>query len=198
MGINLSKGGTVNLTKHAADAGHGQLTKVRVGLGWKASDIPGVEFDLDASVFGLGANNLVPRTEWFVFFNNLSSPGSEIVHQGDQLTGGTGQSDDEQIVIDLAALPAEIEHLPIYVCIFEAAKRGGLNFSQVSDAYVRVSDETTGTELARFDLSHGSTAADANVLHFASFNREGADWVLKAVGEGTTGEVESIVAKYGV
>ena len=43
MGVSLSKGGNVSLTKEAPG-----LTAVAVGLGWDARTTTGVEFDLDA------------------------------------------------------------------------------------------------------------------------------------------------------
>ncbi len=44
MGVSLSKGGNVSLTKAAPN-----LTAVIVGLGWDARTTTGVDFDLDAS-----------------------------------------------------------------------------------------------------------------------------------------------------
>ena len=203
MGINLTKGGSVSLTKQAG----GQLNKVCFGLAWDPSDIPGVKFDLDASIFGLGANGLVVAPEWFVFFNNLSSPGASIVHQGDELTGDT-EGDDEQIVVDLTALPGSVVSLPVYVCIFEAKKRAyadptdatktvPLTFAKVPSASVRIINEETGTELAKYDLTHDA-ASNANALHFGTLTRDAEGWSFTAVGEGTDGEIDGVVAKYGV
>ncbi|RST12066.1 TerD family protein, partial [Streptomyces sp. WAC05950] len=42
MGVSLSKGGNVSLTKAAPN-----LTAVIVGLGWDARTTTGVDFDLD-------------------------------------------------------------------------------------------------------------------------------------------------------
>ena len=44
MGVSLSKGGNVSLTKEAPG-----LTAVIVGLGWDARTTTGTDFDLDAS-----------------------------------------------------------------------------------------------------------------------------------------------------
>lgn len=46
MGVSLSKGGNVSLSK--TDPG---LKKVLIGLGWEARSTDGVDFDLDASAF---------------------------------------------------------------------------------------------------------------------------------------------------
>src|SRR6185295_17671735 len=143
--INLSKGANVDITKEAG----GTLTVARIGLGWDARKGDGDPFDLDASVVGCDENGLSAGADWFVFYNRLRSPGDAIVHQGDERTGDT-EGDDEQIVVDLTKLPANIFELAVAVTIHEAAQRGQ-NFGQVSNAYVRVSDETTGTELTRYD-----------------------------------------------
>ena len=48
VGISLTKGGNVNLTKQAPG-----LTAVTVGLGWDARTTTGTDFDLDASAIAL-------------------------------------------------------------------------------------------------------------------------------------------------
>ena len=48
MGVSLSKGGNVSLTKAAPG-----LTAVMVGLGWDVRTTTGADFDLDASALGL-------------------------------------------------------------------------------------------------------------------------------------------------
>ncbi len=70
MGVSLSKGGNVSLTKEAPN-----LTAVAVGLGWDMRTTTGTDFDLDASAIGAGADKKVVSDQHFVFFNNLRSPG---------------------------------------------------------------------------------------------------------------------------
>ena len=50
MGVSLSKGGNVSLTKEAPG-----LTAVLVGLGWDVRTTTGTDFDLDASALLLNA-----------------------------------------------------------------------------------------------------------------------------------------------
>ena len=76
MGISLSKGGRIDLSKEAPS-----LTNVGFGLGWDENDTnTGSDFDLDASVFMLGGNGKIPRDEYFIFYNNLKSRFSVIVN----------------------------------------------------------------------------------------------------------------------
>ena len=49
MGVSLSKGGNVSLTKEAPG-----LTAIAVGLGWDVRTTTGADFDLDGQVQGRG------------------------------------------------------------------------------------------------------------------------------------------------
>ena len=145
MAVNLTKGGRISLNKEAPG-----LKKILIGLGWdtNASDT-GADFDLDASVFLLDSNAKVANEKDFVFYNNLSSSDGSVVHTGDNRTG-EGDGDDEVIMIDFSKIPSEIKKIAICVTIHDAEARRQ-NFGQVSNAYIRVVDATTNTELVRYD-----------------------------------------------
>lgn len=97
MAVNLSKGQRVSLDK--------SVTLARIGLGWDTNKYDGgSDFDLDASVFLLGANGKVLRDEDFVFYNNLNGRNGAVVHTGDNRTG-EGDGDDEAIIIDFTKIP---------------------------------------------------------------------------------------------
>ena len=105
MGVSLSKGGNVSLTKEAPG-----LTAVTVGLGWDVRTTTGTDFDLDASALLLDAAGRVVSDKHFVFFNNLKSPDGSVEHTGDNLTG-EGEGDDEAIKVNLAGVPAEVDKI---------------------------------------------------------------------------------------
>ena len=117
MGVSLSKGGNVSLTKEAPG-----LTAVVVGLGWDARSTTGTEFDLDASAILCNASGKVVSDAHFVFFNNMKSPDGSVEHTGDNLTG-EGEGDDEQVKVNLAGVPAEVDKIVFPVSIYEAEKR---------------------------------------------------------------------------
>lgn len=192
MSVNLTKGAKVDLTKEAG----GTLTKIRIGLGWDVRRTAGDAYDLDASVAGLTDVGVSAGTEWFVYYNNLNSPNGSIAHQGDNLTGD-GDGDDEQIVIDLAALPDHVTDLRILVAIYEAKQRGNQTFSLVENAFVRVLDESTGKELSRYDLSEDA-GNGVNALEFAKLYKKDGAWQFKALGNGYTDELNGIIAAYKV
>jgi len=146
MGVSLSKGGNVSLTKAAPG-----LTAVAVGLGWDVRSTTGVDFDLDASALGLAENHKILSDEYFVFFNNLKSPDGSIEHTGDNLTG-EGEGDDEVINVDLANVPAQVTSIVFPVSIYDGDSRGQ-SFGQVRNAFIRVVNAADKSELARYDLS---------------------------------------------
>src|SRR3954451_10678129 len=100
MAVSLSKGQKVDLTK--TNPG---LTKVIVGLGWDTNKYDGgLDFDLDSSIFLLGENGKVSTETDFVFYNNPQGGGGAVVHTGDNRTGA-GDGDDEQVKVNLTAVP---------------------------------------------------------------------------------------------
>ena len=115
MAINLQKGQRVSLDN--------SLKLALVGLGWDTNRYDGgFDFDLDASVFLLGADGRLQRDEDFIFYNNLRSRNDAVIHTGDNLTG-EGEGDDEVILIDFSKIPSDIQKLAICVSIHEADVR---------------------------------------------------------------------------
>ncbi|MDI4644719.1 TerD family protein [Cohnella hashimotonis] len=190
MSINLSKGQRIDLTK--SNPG---LTKVVLGLGWDTNKYNGGnEFDLDASAFLLHEEGKAKSEEDFVFYNHLSAYNGGVEHTGDNRTG-EGDGDDEQIKIDFSKLPPAISRIGITVTIHEADVRGQ-NFGQVSNAFVRLVDETTGREILRYDLGEDFSVETAIV--FCEVYRSGTDWKFQAVGSGFTGGLSALVRNYGL
>lgn len=190
MAVSLSKGGNVSLTKEAPG-----LTNITVGLGWDPRVTDGQAFDLDASVFILGTNGKVRTDTDFIFYNNKVSPDGTVAHQGDNTTGA-GDGDDEQVKVNLAKLPADVDKLIFAVTIHDAAARGNQNFGMVGKAFIRVVNDADGKELARFDLSEDASTETAMV--FGEVYRNGAEWKLRAVGAGFAGGLGPLAASYGV
>ncbi|MEV5376100.1 chemical-damaging agent resistance protein C [Streptosporangium nondiastaticum] len=189
MAVTLSKGGNVSLSKEAPG-----LTAVMVGLGWDVRTTTGADYDLDASALLCNASGKVVSDQHFVFFNNLRSPDGSVVHSGDNLTGG-GDGDDEQIQVDLAAVPADIDKVVFPVSIYDAEQRSQ-NFGQVRNAFIRVVNQADGRELARYDLTEDASTETAMV--FGELYRHGAEWKFRAVGQGYASGLRGIAQDYGV
>lgn len=200
MTINLQKRQTISLTKSAPG-----LKKIMLGLGWDAavavkaktekkgffsgllSSVPAVteapsSIDLDASCVMFDANKNLVDTVWF---RQLKSKDGSVVHTGDNMTGeGTG--DDESILVDLEALPSNVETLVFVITSFRGQK-----FTEVESAFCRVVDTSNGKngkELARFELSE-KVDKTANII--AKVSREGGTWSMTALGVPTEGRNQS-------
>ena len=189
MTVNLTKGGNVSLTKSAPG-----LTAVIVGLGWDARTTDGQAFDLDASAIVCDAEGKALSDSHFVFFNNLTSPDGAVQHTGDNLTG-EGEGDDEQIKVNLASAPAEIDKVVFPVSIYNA-EASGQSFGQVRNAFIRVVNQADNSELARYDLSEDASTETAMV--FGELYRNGAEWKFRAVGQGYSSGLSGIARDFGV
>jgi len=189
MGVSLSKGGNVSLSKEAPG-----LTAVSVGLGWDVRTTTGADFDLDASAIALGPDKKTLSDQHFVFFNNLRSPEGSIEHLGDNLTG-SGDGDDEVINVDLAGTPPTIDSIVFPVSIYDAETRAQ-SFGQVRNAYIRVLNQANGQEMARYDLSEDASMETAMV--FGELYRHGADWKFRAIGQGYASGLRGIAQDFGV
>lgn len=195
MAISLAKGQKISLAKAAADSGVAALTKVNVGLGWDTNQYDGgYDFDLDASAFMLGADGKVRSSDDFIFYGQKDSKDGSVHHTGDNLTGA-GDGDDETIMVDLTKVPADVQKIAFTVTIYEAAKRSQ-NFGMVSNAFVRVYDQATGTEMVRYDLGEDYSIETAVVV--AELYRHGGEWKFNAVGSGYQGGLEALCGAYGV
>ena len=190
MPINLSKGQKVDLTK-----GNPGLKKIMVGLGWDVNAFDsGADFDLDAAAFMLGQNGKCPTEKEFIFYGNLEHSSGAVKHMGDNLTG-EGEGDDEQIQIDLAMIPANVEKVAFTVTIYDSDVRRQ-NFGQVSNSFIRIVDETTGQELIRYDLGEDFSIETAAV--FGELYKNGSEWKFNAIGSGFQGGLAALCGHYGI
>ena len=191
MAISLSKGGNISLTKEAGSTG---LAKVTVGLGWDARTTTGDAFDLDASAILCDAGGKARNDKDFVFYGNLVSGDGTVKHLGDERTGETA-GDDEQIKVDLVAVPADVDKIVFSASIYEAEKRGQ-SFGQVRKAFIRVVNDADSAELARYDLSEDASTEAAMV--FGELYRGGAEWKFRAVGQGYQSGLMGIATDFGL
>mgnify|MGYP001088360421 FL=1 len=184
-GVHLRKGQKVNL----AQAGE-VLNNIQVCLGW---DLVNQACDLDASAFMLGTDNRIIGDDWFVFYGQTSSPDGSVRHSGD--SDGNGVGDDEIISINLQSVNPNCKKIVFVVTIYEALERG-LNFSMVSNAYVRVVNQATGVELVKFTLTDYYANVTSMVVGEV-YNHNG-QWKFNAVGDGVAKDLAGLCGMYGV
>ena len=189
MGVNLQKGQKVNLKKADGQA----LSRIRIGLGWdpveqkKKGGLFGAIFggsapdiDCDASVIACQGGRLVSRDD-VVYFGNLKHSSGAIRHTGDNLTG-EGEGDDEQILVDLTAVPAAYDKLVFVVNIYDCQSRKQ-DFGMIANAFIRICDENTGEEFCRYNLSESYAGMTAMI--FGEIYRYNGEWKFNAIGQGT-------------
>ncbi len=178
MGISLSKGQKISLNKEAGTS----LTRIVMGLGWdavksKGGFLGGIfggsgdSIDLDASclMFDDGGN----RTD-VIWFRQLRSKDGSIQHSGDNRTG-EGDGDDEQIQVNLNAVPATVKNL-----IFTVNNFTGQNFANVENAYCRLVNADNNSEIARYNLS---CQGEHSAMIMAKVYRHNGEWKMHAIGE---------------
>lgn len=193
MSVNLQKGQKVELRKNNG----GTLRRVMVGLGWdevqqkrgffapKPQDI-----DCDASAI-LCVNGRLVNAADLVFYNNLGHRSGAVRHMGDNLTGA-GDGDDEQIMVDLTALPSEYDKIVFVVTIYQARERRQ-HFGLIQNCFIRICDAETGQELCKYNLSENYNNMTAMI--FGELYRYNGSWKFNAIGQPTTDNSISDMAK---
>ncbi|MBJ8453910.1 TerD family protein [Acinetobacter bereziniae] len=189
MAISLNKGGNLSLSKTDPS-----LNQVLVGLGWDARATDGVDFDLDASAFLLSESGKVRGEHDFIFYNQTRSPEGSVEHTGDNRTGA-GDGDDEAVRINLAKVPADVQKIAITVTIHEGESRGQ-NFGQVQNAFIRVVNDQSNTEIVRFDLNEDYSTETAMI--FGELYRHNGEWKFRAVGQGYAGGLSAMCQQFGI
>ena len=195
MSVSLQKGQKVSLSKDNQG-----LAQVIVGLGWDEVKRKGGLFsrkpqaiDCDASAILLKNGKLCGKED-LVYFGNLRHKSNAVMHQGDNLTGA-GDGDDEQIFVDLKAIPESVDKIAFTVTIYEAQERRQ-NFGQVSNAYIRIVDEDTNQELIRYDLGEDFSIETAIVV--GELYRHNGEWKFNAIGSGFQGGLAALCGHYGI
>ncbi len=182
--INLEKGQRIEVS----------LTKVCVGLGWDPNKGSGFDFDLDASAFMLNIKGKLPRDEYFVFYNNQSSPDGAVVSSGDDLTGGNSEEgDDETLTVDLGKVSKDVQEIVFTATIHKAEERKQ-NFGQVHNAYIRIYNAVNDEVIAKYDLDEDFSIETA--IEFGRLYRNDGSWKFEAMGIGYKGGLQFFVDKY--
>ena len=114
-----------------------------------------------------------------MYFGNLRHYSGAIVHQGDNLTGA-GDGDDEQIMVNLPMVPANVEKMVFVVNIYDARVRNQ-HFGMIRNAFIRLVDMDTGTEICRFNLSENYNGMTGLVV--GEIYKRNGDWKFNAIGQ---------------
>ena len=139
----------------------------------------------------LGADGKIPNDEYFVFYNNLRSPDGAVLQSIPQQR--PDRENKSLFGIILENIHPEIQEMVFVVTIHEAEKFK-LNFSKIDNAFIKICDLDTFTELARYELKDNFSQETA--LEFGRLYRKNGEWRFQAVGQGYRAGLQSFVDKY--
>ena len=172
------------------------LRRVMIGVGW---DIPGADLsgiDIDASIFLLNKNDLTEEDSDFIFYNNLNGRNGAAEHLGDNRSGA-GDGDDEQIVVHLQDMPFSVMKIAIVISIHDADMRDQ-SVTLLRNAYVRLVNRETDTELIRYPILTDFTDPLASGLIAGLLVREGPTWLFTPMEEQVHGGLGAIATRDGM
>ena len=149
-------------------------TRLRVQV---THDLP----QADVSVFGLDGERQLRDDRYFVFYNQLSSPGQEVRLQ---LDGSRATFD-----LDLGALPPGIERLMFVISHDDAP------MSRLGQLRLAVQDPQ-GAERAAVVLGGTQFTAERAVM-IAELYRHTSGWRLGSVAQGFQGGLDSLLGYFG-
>ncbi len=183
MAINLQKGQRIAVG----------LTHLTVGLGWDPAET-GTDFDLDATACMLNDAKKLPSDSFFVYYHNLESPDGAVKSSGDDRTGGNSkEGDDEQLIVDLSKIDAQVTSIVFCASIYDAEVRRQ-NFGQVQNSYIRIVNSDTNEELCRYELCEDFSIETA--IEFGRLYLHKGEWKFEATGIGHKTGLQGIIDKY--
>lgn len=184
MAINLVKGQKIDIG----------LSKITVGLGWDPNEGTGFDFDLDASAIMINDERKLQSEQHFIFYNNLNSPDGALQHTGDDPTGGNSDGDDDEAIkIDLDKVDKSISEI-LFVVTIEDFERRKQNFGQVRNSYIRIVDDITGEEIAKYELNEDFSIETG--VEFGRLYRRNGIWKFEASGIGYQADLAFFLEKY--
>ncbi|MDJ1170252.1 VWA domain-containing protein [Roseofilum sp. BLCC_M154] len=179
MITELTKGARLNLSQI-----YPQVQHLQIEVGWRATE-PG--YDIDGSVFMLGANGLIPAEEYFIFYNNPQSGDRAL-----QRIENSGE-DRQKFMLDLSKISSVITELVFVVTIHEAVEKKQ-SFGQVEQAFMAISNPQTQEELARYQLTEAFTSETA--LEFGRIYQKDGQWRFHALGQGYNSGLQGFLNQY--
>lgn len=136
----------------------------------------------DLSALLLAPGGKVRTEDDFVFYNAPTGPGVQCKSP----SGGSGW----QVVVDLAAVPADVEIVRLVTSLDD----GGKTFGQVGQPVARIADGS-GTPIVEFSMT--GLSSETIVMPLEIYRRQGA-WKVRAVGQGYAGGLAALLKDHGI
>ena len=186
MAIDLQKGQRISLEKSNGS----KLQNICVGINWGAIEKKGffgntkkeaVDLDASCALYDDKKNMLE-----IIYFGNLRSKDSSIIHSGDDRTGDMGGDDgldNEIITVDLSRLNPACTYIAFVLNSFQ-----GQDFGTIPFASIRIYEGTptkVNEVFATFDIANGAGFAGQVSMVMGVFYKKNDEWKFNAIGEPT-------------
>jgi tellurium resistance protein TerD len=182
----MARGANVALTREIPG-----LSGLVVGVSWNAGAETALSDNLVMAAILCDSGGRAISDRHFVFFNQLSSPELS-VQQLDRALGG----DQEQIEIDLAAVPAEVDRIVAVLYINDGPAQHR-TLGQLKSCVVRVLNLDGNAELVRSE-NLAPALHDETALAMGEVYRHDGGWKFKVVGQGYAKGIAGIASDYGL
>lgn len=185
--VNLRKSQRVELAKG--------INKMKIELVWNPSR-NAESWDLDIMAIEVDEDQLLANDDpkSLVFYNNPSDTDGALTHSGDDRTG---EGNGETMMLDLPKLNQNVKEVIFILNIFESMKKGQ-NFGEIKGITLRIfCDDHTIPDLV-YKLEEDDSHKTATVLKICSIYKSGGIWKVRAINEGVTGTLTSVLGNYGL
>ena len=150
-------------------------------------DVSSNLYDLDSEAFLLGENEKVLGENWFVFYNQKTSPDNAVKH--------SSNGSEEIINVKLKEVDPKVKKI-VFVLTINEAMKNNLNFSGVSNACVKVIDKSQNKELVRFELTEYYKEVISMMV--GEIYLKNGEWRFNAIGNGTKDDLLGLCTRFGV
>jgi len=163
-----------------------KLLKIEARLGWNVTN---PACDVDVSAFLLNSTGKVIGDAWFVFYGQDTSPDKSTVFSQAQ------DQDIEMITIDFTKMNSSVSKIVFVLTINEALEKQ-LNFSMLKDAYIRIIDASTNSELVSFKMEE--YYSNVTSMMIGEIYQHNGAWKFNAIGNGVARDLAGLCELYGV
>lgn len=185
----LVKGQKIDITK-----GNPNLSAIQVKLGWDVNQQSAYDFDLDVSALLLDGSGKILSPNHIAYYNQLSILSGAVTLSNDNQTGA-GEGIDEEVVIQLQALPSQVERIVLAITIHDAEVRNQ-QFGQVQNAFVRIDNYNTQNEMFAYHL--GTDFSNKTAVIVGEVYRYKQEWKFSAVGQGLNVGLDGLSQQFGL
>lgn len=147
------------------------FTKLYVGAGW---DMVGAPVDLDLVGACLSGGKITDQTR-LVYFGDKTEPG---VTLSEDNTTGAGDGDDENMIIDLEKVEADVDSIAIGVAAYS-----NVDLAHAQNFTFRIVNGNKATDTQVFEVKADAATTGDTVLHAVNLKRGANGWTIENVSK---------------